>query len=182
MKGRLWAAGLAAALVTLTACGSNSSSMSGSGGGTGGSGSKIKLESTSIGQVLANSAGRTLYWFAKDTPTTSNCNAACVTFWPPVKGPAAAAPGTALPGHLGTITRSDGTIQATYDGHPLYTYTGDSATGQTTGNRLPAAGGLWFAMSPSGAELGKGGGGSTSSPSPKSSSSGRGGGGYGGYG
>jgi predicted lipoprotein with Yx(FWY)xxD motif len=178
MKGRLWAAGLVAALVTLTACGSNNSNSAktpGSGAGARAS-SQIKLESTRIGTVLANSPGRTIYWFAKDTSTTSNCNGACVTFWPPVKGPVTAAPGTALPGNFGTITRSDGSIQATYDGHPLYTYTGDSAAGQTTGNDLPAAGGRWFAMTPSGAKPGKG---LSPSPSPSSSSASSGGGGYG---
>lgn len=177
MKGRLWAAGLVAALVTLTAaCGSNSSATKTPPPGGGGSTSQVKLASTSIGTVLVSSSGRTIYWFAKDTSTTSNCNGACVTFWPPVKGPVTAAPGTTLPGQLGTITRADGSIQATYDGHPLYTYTGDSAAGQTTGNDQDSAGGFWFAMTPSGAKPGKSG----TSPSPSSSSS-SGGGSYGGY-
>lgn len=177
MKGRLWAAGLIAALVTLTACGSNSSSPTTTSPGSGGSSSQVKTMSTSIGTVLTNSSGRTLYWFAKDTPTTSNCTGACATFWPPVKGPVTAAPGSALSGTLGTIKRSDGTTQATYDGHPLYIYSGDSAAGQTAGNDLNAAGGLWFAMTPSGAKPGKGGAASSPTPAPSSSSSG-GGGGY----
>jgi predicted lipoprotein with Yx(FWY)xxD motif len=177
MKGRLWAAGLVAALVTLTACGSNSG---GSGKTTPSSSSQVKLVNTGIGTVLATSAGRTIYWFARDTPTTSNCTGACATFWPPVKGPVTAASGTVLPGTLGTIKRSDGTTQATYDGHPLYTYSGDSVADPTSGNDLSAAGGLWFAMTPSGAKPGSKGAAAspsaapptvTPSPSPSSSSS-----------
>jgi predicted lipoprotein with Yx(FWY)xxD motif len=175
----LWAAGLVAALVTLTACGSNSSGPAKT-TSPGTSGSQVKLMNTSIGTVLANSAGRTIYWFAKDTPTTSNCTGPCASFWPPVKGPVTAAPGTALPNQLGTITRSDGTVQATYDGRPLYTYTGDSGAGQASGNGQNSAGGLWFAMTPSGAKPGQPVPTSSHSPTPSpSSSSSSGGGGYG---
>jgi predicted lipoprotein with Yx(FWY)xxD motif len=107
--------------------------------------------STGIGTVLVNSAGHTIYWFAKDTPTTSNCTGSCATYWPPVKGPVTAAAGTSLPGKFGTIKRSDGTVQATYDGHPLYTYVADSAPGKTSGNGTNLSGGLWWAMTPTGA-------------------------------
>lgn len=172
MRGRLWAAAVVAALVTLTACGSNSSSSpntTGSGGGAqGASSSQVKTASTSIGTVLVNSAGHTIYWFARDTAKTSNCSGACATYWPPVKGPVTAAAGTSLPDTFGTITRSDGTVQATYDGHPLYTYVGDSAAGQAAGNGKNLSGGLWWAMTPTGA-----------TPSASSSSSSGGGGGYG---
>jgi predicted lipoprotein with Yx(FWY)xxD motif len=174
MKGRLWAVGAVAALVTLTACGSSSSSTTPSVGppSAPASGSQVKLMSTGIGTVLATSSGHTIYWFAIDTPTESKCTGACATFWPPVKGPVTAAAGTTLPAKFGTITRSDGTTQATYMGHPLYTYSGDSAAGQTTGNGLNISGGLWYAMTPTGAKPGK------ANPSPSSSSS-SGGGGYG---
>ena len=90
-----------------------------------------------------------MYWFAPDTSTTSKCNGSCSTYWPPVKGPATA--GAGVTGTLGTITRSDGTKQATYDGHPLYTYVGDTAPGQAKGNALNLSGGLWYEMTVSGA-------------------------------
>jgi predicted lipoprotein with Yx(FWY)xxD motif len=100
-------------------------------------------------QALTNSAGFTVYWFAPDTSTASKCTGSCATYWPPVKGPATA--GSGVTGTLGTITRSDGTTQATYDGHPLYTYAGDTAPGQATGNGLNVSGGLWYEVKVSGA-------------------------------
>jgi predicted lipoprotein with Yx(FWY)xxD motif len=69
------------------------------------------------------------------------CNAQCAKFWPPVKGPVTATVG--VTGELGTITRSDGAAQATYNGHPLYTYIGDAHPGQANGNNLNLNGGLW---------------------------------------
>jgi predicted lipoprotein with Yx(FWY)xxD motif len=116
--------------------------------------------------VVTNSAGKTLYWFAPDTSTTSKCTGSCATFWPPVTGPVTA--GSGVTGTLSTITRPDGTTQATYDGHPLYTYVGDTAAGQAKGNGLNISGGLWYEMTVSGAKPGATGGGSSA-----------GGGGYG---
>jgi predicted lipoprotein with Yx(FWY)xxD motif len=115
--------------------------------GTAGSSSTVasstSLKAVHIGgvSVLANAKGFTLYWFAPDTATKSVCNGSCAAYWPPVKGPATAGPG--IPGKLGTIKRADGSTQATYDGHPLYTYVGDSAPGQARGNNLNLNGGLW---------------------------------------
>jgi predicted lipoprotein with Yx(FWY)xxD motif len=99
-------------------------------------------------QVLVDSQGMTLYWFAPDTSTKSNCSGSCATYWPPVKGPVTA--GSGVTGTLGTITRSDGTMQATYIGHPLYTYVGDKSPGQAKGNGLNLSGGLWYEMTVSG--------------------------------
>ena len=98
--------------------------------------------------VLTNGKGRTLYWFAPDTATRSACYGTCAAYWPPVRGAATAGPG--VTGRLGTITRSDGPVQATYDGHPLYTYAGDTGAGQANGNRLNLNGGLWYEVTPSG--------------------------------
>ena len=98
--------------------------------------------------VLTNAKGFTVYWFAPDTATKSNCNGGCATIWPPVKGPATA--GSGVTGTLGTITRSDGTVQATYNGHPLYTYTADTAPGQASGNGVNASGGVWHEATVSG--------------------------------
>jgi predicted lipoprotein with Yx(FWY)xxD motif len=91
--------------------------------------------------VLTSAKGFTLYSFAPDTAATSKCYGSCAAYWPPVTGTAAASPG--VPGRVGTIRRTDGTEQLTYNGHPLYTYIGDSAPGQARGNNLNLNGGLW---------------------------------------
>ncbi len=165
--GKIWgAAALAALALTVSACASSGSSSTASGSTPAAAGSSpassaaasspaasggAALTVRSIGgqQVLTNSAGLTLYWFVPDTSTTSKCTGSCATYWPPVKGPATA--GSGVTGTLATITRSDGTVQATYDGHPLYTYAGDTAPGQAKGNGLNASGGLWYEMTVSGA-------------------------------
>ena len=129
------------------------------------SGTALKTATIGGATVLTNAKGFTLYSFVPDTATKSNCNGACATYWPPVKGPATAGPG--VTGTLTTITRSDGSMQAAYDGHPLYTYVGDTAPGQAKGNGLNLSGGVWHEVTASG--------GAASAQSP---SSGSGGGGY----
>ncbi|HEY2507004.1 MAG TPA: hypothetical protein VGI58_10845, partial [Streptosporangiaceae bacterium] len=106
-------------------------------------GAATVLKTTTIGgtTVLTNSKGFTLYSFAPDTPTTSKCYGGCAAYWPPVIGTAGA--GSGLPGKTGTIKRTDGSLQLTYNGHPLYTYIGDSAPGQAKGNNLNLNGGVW---------------------------------------
>jgi predicted lipoprotein with Yx(FWY)xxD motif len=98
--------------------------------------------------VLTNSGGYTLYWFAPDTPTKSTCYGTCAVYWPPVIGTPVA--GSGVTGKLGTIKRSGGATEVTYDGHPLYTYIGDSAPGQATGNDINLNGGYWYEMTASG--------------------------------
>jgi predicted lipoprotein with Yx(FWY)xxD motif len=189
MRIRWWAAPiLAGGAAVLAACGSSGPATSTSSpppatsptspatspqSGSSATTTTIMTHSTSKGTVLANAQGKTLYWFAIDTATKSNCNGTCTTYWPPVLGTAVAAAGSSLPHGFGTITRSDGTRQATYDGHPLYTYAADTAPGQIGGNGLNLSGGLWWAMTPSGAKLG-----AAASPSGSSSSSSGGGYGY----
>jgi predicted lipoprotein with Yx(FWY)xxD motif len=158
---RLWsAAGVAAIALSLAACGSSSSSSSstpavpastaaaGSSSSAAATGNMVLSRTIDGTAVLTNSKGLTLYWFAPDTSTTSNCNGQCATYWPPVTGPVTAGPG--VTGTLGTITRSNGAMQATYDGHPLYTYVGDTAPGQDKGNGLNLSGGLWHDVTVSG--------------------------------
>jgi predicted lipoprotein with Yx(FWY)xxD motif len=101
----------------------------------------LKAKTVSGVNLLTDAKGLTLYWFAPDTPTKSACYGSCAAYWPPVTGAPSAGPG--VTGTLGTITRTDGTTQATYDGHPLYTYVGDSSPGQANGNNLNLNGGLW---------------------------------------
>jgi predicted lipoprotein with Yx(FWY)xxD motif len=113
-------------------------------------GSRAILKTHTIGgvTVLTNTNGFTLYWFAPDTPTRSTCYGTCAGYWPPVTGTPSAGPG--VTGTLGTIKRSDGTTQATYNRHPLYTYVGDTAPGQAFGNNLNLNGGLWHEVTVSG--------------------------------
>ena len=106
----------------------------------------LKTEQTSLGMVLANGQGMTVYWFAADHGTTSACSGACAAAWPPVIGLPKAAAGVTLTGTLGTITRSDGSKQATYNGHPLYTFKADSAPGQVNGNKVTGFGAAWYAI------------------------------------
>ena len=117
--------------------------------------------------LLTNSKGHTLYWFALDNSTTSKCNGSCATYWPPVPGPAHAMSG--VTGTLGTITRSDGAKQATWDGHPLYTYVGDTKAGTAKGNGLNLSGGVWHDIVLSG----------TAGPAPKKTKSSTAASGYG---
>ena len=101
------------------------------------------LKARTVGGVnlLTDAKGLTLYWFAPDTTTKSACYGSCAAYWPPVTGAPSAGPG--VTGTLGTITRTDGTTQATYDGHPLYTYIGDKGPGTAAGNNINLNGGLW---------------------------------------
>jgi predicted lipoprotein with Yx(FWY)xxD motif len=146
-------AGLGAAAVSVVALGLLAGALAGAGGTAtaGNSGTGTAAQATSGGglrtadvhgtTVLTNAAGKTLYWFAPDTATKSACYGSCATYWPPVAGPLTAAPG--VHGTLGTIHRTDGSAQETYNGHPLYTYIGDSAPGQANGNNLNLNGGRW---------------------------------------
>jgi predicted lipoprotein with Yx(FWY)xxD motif len=129
---------VALVLLGIAVAGSGGSSSSASSAGPGQALKTLKIHGVS---VLTDDKGRTLYLFAPDTPTTSKCYGSCAQYWPPVFGTPKAGPG--VTGVLGTIKRTDGTTQATYDGHPLYTYIGDSAPGQNSGNNITLNGGLW---------------------------------------
>ena len=104
------------------------------------------LKARTIGGVslLTDARGLTLYWFAPDTKNKSVCYGACAQYWPPVPGGEKAGPG--VTGALGTIKRTDGTTQATYNGRPLYTYIADSSPGQARGNNVNLNGGLWHVV------------------------------------
>jgi predicted lipoprotein with Yx(FWY)xxD motif len=159
--------GAAAVALLIAGCGSSPGSTGTTGtsaSASAASGSALKATTIGGATVLANAEGFALYWFAPDTATTSKCTGSCATTWPPVKGPATA--GSGVTGTLATITRPDGTVQATWNGHPLYTYTGDTAPGQATGNGLNVSGGVWHEVTTSG------------SPAPAATPSGNGGDGY----
>jgi predicted lipoprotein with Yx(FWY)xxD motif len=159
---------LGAAAAVLAACSSSGTSSSGSATSSPAAATTGGLKTAKIGSatVLTNAKGFTLYSFAPDTPTKSNCNGACAKFWPPVKGALSA---SGVKGTFGTIKRSDGSIQASFDGHPLYTYVGDTKPGEAKGNGLNLSGGLWHDITLSG----------SGAPASKKSSSSGGGGSYG---
>ncbi|KAE8762744.1 COG4315 family predicted lipoprotein [Georgenia thermotolerans] len=116
-----------------------------SGSGTA-SGEEISTASTSLGTILVDEDGKTLYVFAQDSPGKSTCEGQCLAAWPPVKGPAKAGNG-ADAALLGTTQRSDGSTQVTYKDAPLYYYAADQKPGDTTGQGV---GGVWWVVSPQG--------------------------------
>lgn len=106
-----------------------------------------------LGSFLADAKGMTLYLYTKDSPNTSTCYGKCATAWPPLltNGAPFAGPG-ADAGKLGTLTRTDGTVQVTYNGWPLYYYVKDAQPGDTTGQNV---GSVWFVISPAGDQINK---------------------------
>ena len=115
---------------------------------------KVSLESTALGRVLADGSGRTLYLFEKDKGPKSTCFGACAAAWPPLttSGKPTAGPGVSAT-KLGTSSRGDGMSEVTYNGHPLYTYAGDSGPGQTSGQGLDQFGAEWYVLSSAGQEV-----------------------------
>jgi predicted lipoprotein with Yx(FWY)xxD motif len=118
------------------------------------SGTAVSTAKTSLGRVLVNSRGHTLYLLTKDRNGKSACTGKCATFWPPVitagKPRAGAGVRASL---LGTTRRANGRLQVTYNHHPLYTFVKDTKKGQTNGEQLSAFGGVWYAVSPAGARV-----------------------------
>jgi predicted lipoprotein with Yx(FWY)xxD motif len=116
--------------------------------------SAIATKKTSLGTVLVNAQGRTLYLWDADKGSMSACNGECARDWPPLttKGTPKASGGVKA-SLLGTTKRSDGSREVTYAGHPLYTYEGDTAPGQATGQGSSAFGAPWWVVTPGGAAL-----------------------------
>jgi predicted lipoprotein with Yx(FWY)xxD motif len=107
-----------------------------------------------LGTVLIDSSGRTLYMFQKDTGTKSACFGACASAWPPLRASGKPTVGSgANASMVGTTPRSDGKPQVTYNGHPVYLFSGDKSPGDTNGEGVSAFGGSWFALSPSGNQV-----------------------------
>ena len=149
------AAGLLAA-----ACGSAAGSTTGGSApaatAAGGSATATVIESHagSAGSFLTNGSGRSVYLWAADSMNKSTCSGACAGAWPPVTttGKVTAADG-AKAADLGTITRSDGSKQVTYDGHALYYFAGDSGPGQTSGQGSDSFGAKWWLVAPAGTKI-----------------------------
>jgi predicted lipoprotein with Yx(FWY)xxD motif len=120
----------------------------------GGQAGTVDVATSGLGQILVDSQDRTLYLFQLDTGTQSECTGACAASWPPLRATGKLTVGSGADAALlGTIKRSDGSSQVTYDGHPLYLYQGDQQPGDTNGEGLTAFGGSWFVLSPAGAQI-----------------------------
>lgn len=115
---------------------------------------KVGTANSSLGRILVDRHGRTLYLFAKDKHGKSACYGLCAGYWPALttKGKPRAITG-ARKALLGTTRRKDGHLQVTYRGHPLYRFSGDTAAGATSGEGLTDFGGAWWAVSPSGSKI-----------------------------
>jgi len=157
------AAGLVALALALAGCGggggygTSSSSAPATAPPSRGNGPSVKLASTKLGSVLVDAKGRTLYLFEADKGPMSACSGACASVWPPLttSGKPSAGEGVTA-SKLGTTKRSDGATEVTYNGHPLYTYAGDSAPGQTSGQGLDDYGAEWYVLSAGGSKIDNG--------------------------
>ena len=111
----------------------------------------VKVATTSLGPVVVDSKGLTLYFFKNDTGSTSTCSGGCATAWPAatVTGTPNASSDVTAP--LTTTTRADGTIQLVLGGHPLYRFSGDTKAGDVTGQDV---GNVWYAAGADGQPVG----------------------------
>jgi predicted lipoprotein with Yx(FWY)xxD motif len=125
----------------------------------------VRVAKTNLGKILVNSKGRTLYLFQADSGTTSACADACAAAWPPLTSATPKVGKGAKASLASTATRSDGKPQVIYNGHPLYTFSGDKKAGNTNGQAVNAFGGLWYVLSPTGTQI-------TSTPSTSGGSGG----------
>ena len=113
----------------------------------------LDVSDSRFGQVLVDGQGRALYLFAADTTSASTCYDACATAWPPLltdKGAKVDAMHAATAVLTGTTTRRDGTVQVTYNGHPLYYFQGDTQPGQITCQAVVNFGAAWYVVDPKG--------------------------------
>jgi predicted lipoprotein with Yx(FWY)xxD motif len=136
--------------IAVAGCGGGSSSKAPTNAPT----ATIGVGSTGVGDVLMNAQNHTLYLFKKDTGPKSTCFGACAQNWPPVRATGKPTAGSGANASLiGTIKRSDGAPQVTYNGHPLYLYVGDNHPGAINGQGLTAFGATWYVVSPQGNQV-----------------------------
>jgi predicted lipoprotein with Yx(FWY)xxD motif len=116
----------------------------------------VTLHQTKVGKVLATSSGRTLYLFKADRNGRSACYGQCATYWPPLMKKGTLRAGTGLKAKLlGTTKRKNGTLQVTYNGHPLYGFKLDTKAGQVAGQGQNFFGGKWYVLSSAGRAITK---------------------------
>ena len=141
---------LPAIMLAIAGCGGSSSNANANPSGT-----TVHVRSTSLGTILVDSQGRSLYLFEKDTGPKSTCSGACASAWPPFRTSGKPKAGSGVTASLlGTTTRSDGNDEVTYNGHPLYYYAGDQKAGDTNGQDLNQFGAPWYVVSPAGNKIG----------------------------
>jgi predicted lipoprotein with Yx(FWY)xxD motif len=149
------ATALSLTILTIAACGSDGTDSTAPPTTANGQPATVGVaDNGDLGKILDDNQGQTLYLFAKDTGTTSTCTGPCATQWPPLRVSGKPVVGTGASASLvATTQRDDGQPQVTYNGHPLYTYIGDTKAGETNGQGLNAFGGGWFAVSPKGSQV-----------------------------
>jgi predicted lipoprotein with Yx(FWY)xxD motif len=158
--------------VAVAACGGGGAATAAPPKTSTGASATVGVANSSLGSILVDSTGRTVYLFKADVGAKSACAGACATAWPPLLATGKPTAGAGLTASkIGTITRSAGNQQVTYNGHPLYLFVKDTKAGQTNGQGVTAFGAAWFALSPSGSQA----------SAPASSSGGGGGSGSLGY-
>jgi predicted lipoprotein with Yx(FWY)xxD motif len=114
----------------------------------------VGVANENLGRILVNSQGRTLYLFQRDSGTKSTCIGACAIEWPPLRATGKPMVGSGVNASIvATSARSDGKRQVTYNGHPLYLFSGDQQPDDTNGQGVNAFGGLWYALSSSGNQV-----------------------------
>jgi predicted lipoprotein with Yx(FWY)xxD motif len=163
------------AACVLASCGGGSSY--GSSGAAGspstshasGSAGAIHVAHTSLGDVLVDGQGRTLYLLTADRPNTSTCSAQCLVYWPPVAAMKGGTKPVGVTASVGRTTSTAGSAMATVGGWPLYTFVKDKAAGDVTGESMASFGGVWYAVSPDGQPVKHTGAGSASSSSGRGS-------------
>lgn len=135
----------------------NGSKTTGNAGAASGAGATVALRKLKVGTALVDGRGRTLYLFEADKGSTSTCNGACASLWPPATTSGKPTAGPGVDGaKLGTTTRSDGTLEVTYNGHPLYRYAPDTKAGDATGQGLNQFGAPWYVLAASGNKIDNG--------------------------
>jgi predicted lipoprotein with Yx(FWY)xxD motif len=145
---------LVAACSSAAATPSSTTPASGTSGSASTTATVITTHAGSAGSFLTNGSGRAVYLWTKDAKNMSDCSGACAGAWPPVPATGTVtASGGAQASDLGMITRSDGTKQVTYDGHPLYYFAGDTGPGQVTGQGSDGFGAKWWLVAPSGTQI-----------------------------
>jgi predicted lipoprotein with Yx(FWY)xxD motif len=142
------------AAVAVAGCGSNTSGAPAPPKTTNGQSAMVGVANENLGSILVASQGRTLYLFRRDSGTKSVCTGACAIDWPPLRATGKPTVGGGVTASIvATSARSDGRPQVTYNGHPLYLFSGDQKPGETKGEGVNAFGGLWYALSSAGNQI-----------------------------